>query len=131
MPATPPVARHEGHRIRLMACSNQPPDLSGLLKSQMEGKKKSQFRRMQILKTQSIQGATQDGLSSMVERKPDRSSFPTYLPPLYQPCQHLTDGRKARGKRSDLAGILVVLVWTNGAGMSWVLAVSEWAKDQN
>ena len=29
---------------------------------------------------------------------------------LYQVCQQVVDGRKARGKRYDLAGLLVVLV---------------------
>src|SRR5262249_12064704 len=46
---------------------------------------------------------------------------------LYQVCQQLTDGRKARGKRYDLAGVLLILVWAKLAGMSSVLAVSEWA----
>jgi DDE_Tnp_1-associated/Transposase DDE domain len=52
------------------------------------------------------------------------------VPSLYLVCQQLTDGRKARGKRYDLAGILLVLVWAKLAGMSSILAVSEWAKDQ-
>ncbi|HET8843289.1 MAG TPA: ISAs1 family transposase [Ktedonobacteraceae bacterium] len=53
-----------------------------------------------------------------------------HLPSLYQICQQLTDGRKARGKRYDLAGILVVVVWAKLAGMQSLLAVSEWAKAQ-
>jgi hypothetical protein len=53
---------------------------------------------------------------------------PKQLPSLYQICQHLTDGRKARGRRYDLAGILLVVVWAKLAGMSSVLAVSEWAR---
>jgi hypothetical protein len=48
----------------------------------------------------------------------------------YEICQQVTDGRKARGRRYDLAGSLRVLVWAKLAGMSSVLAVSEWAKDQ-
>ena len=50
------------------------------------------------------------------------------VPSLYLVCQQLTDGRKARGKRYELAGILLVLVWAKLAGMSSVLAVSEWAR---
>ncbi len=58
-----------------------------------------------------------------------------FLPPkqgqsLYITCQQLVDGRKARGRRYDLAGVLMVLVLAKLAGMSSVLAVSEWAKDQ-
>ena len=50
------------------------------------------------------------------------------VPSLYLVCQQLTDGRKARGKRDDLAGIMLVLVWAKLAGMSSILAVSEWAR---
>lgn len=57
------------------------------------------------------------------------------LPPkqgqsLHTTCQQLVDGRKARGRRYDLAGVLMVLMLAKLAGMSSVLAVSEWAKDQ-
>ncbi len=55
---------------------------------------------------------------------------PTQLPSLYRACQELADGRKARGKRYDLAGVLLVGVLAKLAGMSTVLAVSQWAKDQ-
>src|SRR5258708_7871186 len=64
------------------------------------------------------------------ESKVEEVPSPRQLPSLYVVCQQLTDGRKARGKRYDLAGILFVLVWAKLAGMSSVLAVSEWAKDQ-
>ena len=62
----------------------------------------------------------------------NKAEVPTtsQLPSLYQMCQHVIDGRKARGKRYDLAGILLVLIWAKLAGMSSILAVSEWAKDQ-
>lgn len=64
--------------------------------------------------------------------KESKAEVPTanHLPSLYQVCQHLADGRKARGKRYDLAGILLILVWAKLAGMSSILAVSEWATDQ-
>lgn len=48
----------------------------------------------------------------------------------YAVCEQLVDGRKARGKRYDLAGVLVVMVLAKLAGMSSVLAVSEGAVDQ-
>lgn len=64
--------------------------------------------------------------------KENKMEVPTtsQLPSLYQMCQQVIDGRKARGKRYDLAGILLVLIWAKLAGMNSVLAVSEWAKDQ-
>src|SRR5258708_6193472 len=64
--------------------------------------------------------------------KESETEVPTakQLPSLYEICKHLTDGRKARGKRYDFAGIPRVLIWAKLAGMSSVLAVSEWAKDQ-
>ena len=40
------------------------------------------------------------------------------------------DGRKARGKRYDVAGLLVVLVLAKLAGMTSVLGASEWITDQ-
>src|SRR5207249_7114180 len=49
---------------------------------------------------------------------------------LYEVCQQLVDGRKARGKRSDLAGLLVVLVLAKLAGMQSLLGASDWARDQ-
>lgn len=55
---------------------------------------------------------------------------PKEMPTFSQVCQHLEDGRKARGKRYDLAGILVILVAAKLAGIISVLGVSEWAKDQ-
>jgi len=42
---------------------------------------------------------SQEGQNQPVER----------MQSLYQVCQQVVDGRKARGKRYDLAGLLVVL----------------------
>src|SRR6266581_6859719 len=50
---------------------------------------------------------------------------------LYEVCRHLEDGRKARGRQYDLAGVLVVVILAKLAGMSSLLAASEWAKDQD
>src|SRR5438045_1811579 len=49
---------------------------------------------------------------------------------LYEVCQQLVDGRCARGKRYDLAGLLVVLVLAKLAGMQSLLGASDWAQDQ-
>src|SRR5213592_530807 len=40
---------------------------------------------------------------------------------LYEVCQQVVDGRKARGKRYDVAGLLVVLVLAKLAGMQSLL----------
>lgn len=51
-------------------------------------------------------------------------------PALYEVCQGLVDGRRARGKRYDLAGLLVVLVLAKLAGMQSLLGASQWIQDQ-
>jgi hypothetical protein len=49
---------------------------------------------------------------------------------LYEVCQQVVDGRGARGKRYDRAGLLVVLVLAKMAGMKSVLGASDWIADQ-
>lgn len=49
---------------------------------------------------------------------------------LYEICHHMTDGRAARGKQYDLAGLLVVLVMAKLAGMKSLLGASDWVRDQ-
>ena len=44
---------------------------------------------------------------------------------LYAVCQQVVDGRKARGKRYDVAGLLVVLVLAKLAGMQSLLGKSR------
>ncbi len=52
------------------------------------------------------------------------------LQSLYEVCQQIVDGRKARGKQYELAGLLVVLVLAKLAGTTSLLGASEWAQDQ-
>jgi len=49
---------------------------------------------------------------------------------LYEVCQQVVDGREARGKRYELAGLLVVLVLAKLAGMQSLLGASDWVQDQ-
>jgi DDE_Tnp_1-associated len=49
---------------------------------------------------------------------------------LYEVCQQVTDGRRTRGKRYDVAGVLVVLVLAKLAGMKSILGASDWIEDQ-
>src|SRR5438270_4177021 len=63
---------------------------------------------------------SQEGQEQPVER----------MQSLYQVCQQLVDGRKARGKRYDLAGLLVVLVLAKLAGMQSLVGASDWVQDQ-
>jgi hypothetical protein len=71
-----------------------------------------------------------DSTALLEESQTEAIPTPGQLPSFYQMCHQLVDGRKARRKRYDLAGVLLVLIWAKLAGMSSVLAVSEWAKDQ-
>src|SRR2546425_12517379 len=49
---------------------------------------------------------------------------------LYEVCEEVVDGRCARGKRYDLAGLLVVLVLAKLAGMQSLQGASDWIQDQ-
>lgn len=71
-----------------------------------------------------------DYTTLLEESKTEKLPSSPQMLSLYQVCQQIVDGRKARGKRYDLAGVLLVLVWAKLTGMSSVLAVSQWAKDQ-
>lgn len=54
----------------------------------------------------------------------------TQMHSLYDLCKQLVDGRAARGKRYDLAGLLAVLVVAKLAGMKSLLGASEWISYQ-
>lgn len=49
---------------------------------------------------------------------------------LYEVCQQVVDGRCARGKRYELASLLVVLVLAKLAGMQSLQGASDWIADQ-
>jgi predicted transposase YbfD/YdcC len=49
---------------------------------------------------------------------------------LYEVCKQVVDGRCARGKRYELADLLVVLVLAKLAGMQSLLGASDWIRDQ-
>ena len=49
---------------------------------------------------------------------------------LYEVCQHLNDGRAARGKTYELAGLLGLLILAKLAGMKSLKAASDWIQDQ-
>ena len=64
------------------------------------------------------------------ESKEDQEQLSKRMHSLYEVCQQLVDGRKARGKRYDLAGLLVVLVLAKLAGMQSLVGASDWVRDQ-
>src|SRR5712692_8574368 len=64
------------------------------------------------------------------ESKEGPNHLPKEMQSLYEVCQQVVDGREARGKRYDLAGLLVVLVLAKLAGMESLLGASDWVKDQ-
>ncbi len=49
---------------------------------------------------------------------------------LYEVCRQVVDGRAARGKRYELAALLVLLVLAKLAGMQSLLGASDWIADQ-
>ena len=71
-----------------------------------------------------------DYTTLLPEVKEAQEPTQTQVQSLYDLCQQLVDGRAARGKRYDLAGILVVLVLAKLAGMKSLLGASEWIKHQ-
>jgi hypothetical protein len=64
------------------------------------------------------------------ERKTGQEQSSKQLQTLYEVCQQVGDGRGARGKRYELAGLLVVLVLAKLAGMQSLLGASDWIADQ-
>jgi predicted transposase YbfD/YdcC len=64
------------------------------------------------------------------EVKDSQVLTPTQSASLYEICQHLADGRAARGKQYDVAGLLVVLIMAKLAGMKSLLGASDWVRDQ-
>ena len=66
----------------------------------------------------------------LAESKKEDMPAARQMPSLYVACQLLEDGRKARGKRYDLAGVLMIVILAKLSGIMNMLAVSEWAKDR-
>jgi DDE family transposase len=64
------------------------------------------------------------------ESKAGQEQPPKGMQSLYEVCCKVVDGRGARGKRYELAGLLVVLVLAKLAGMQSLLGASEWIVDQ-
>ena len=65
-----------------------------------------------------------------VESKTGQEQAPKQMQTLYEVCHQVVDGRAARGKRYELAGLLVVLVLAKLAGMQSLLGASDWVRDQ-
>src|SRR5438132_10390231 len=64
------------------------------------------------------------------ESKEDQEQSTKGMQSLYEVCQQVVDGREARGKRYELAGLLVVLVLAKLAGMQSLSGASDWVQDQ-
>lgn len=71
-----------------------------------------------------------DSTTLFAESKEDQEQGAKGMQSLYEVCQQVVDGREARGKRYDLAGLLVVLVLAKLAGMQSLLGASDWIRDQ-
>jgi hypothetical protein len=66
-----------------------------------------------------------DDTTLEAESKAGQEQPPKQMQSLYEVCQQVVDGREARGKRYELAGLLVVLVLAKLAGMQSLLGESR------
>ena len=71
-----------------------------------------------------------DYTTLVAESKEDPKQSVKGMQSLYEVCQEVADGRCARGKRYELAGLLVVLVLAKLAGMQSLKGASDWVRDQ-
>src|SRR6266699_4950644 len=71
-----------------------------------------------------------DYTTLITESKEGQEQPPKGIQSLYEVCQQVVDGREARGKRYELAGLLVVLVLAKLAGMQSLSGASDWVQDQ-
>ncbi len=71
-----------------------------------------------------------DYTTLIAESKEDQEQPAKGMQSLYEVCQQVVDGRGARGKRYELAGLLVVLVLAKLAGMQSLSGASDWIQDQ-
>jgi DDE_Tnp_1-associated len=71
-----------------------------------------------------------DYTTLVAQSKEDPKQSVKGMQSLYEVCQEVADGRYARGKRSELAGLLVVLVLAKLAGMQSLKGASDWVRDQ-
>jgi hypothetical protein len=71
-----------------------------------------------------------DYTTLVAESQEDQEQPPKRMQSLYEVCCKVVDGREARGKRYEVAGLLVVLVLAKLAGMQSLLGASEWIADQ-
>jgi hypothetical protein len=71
-----------------------------------------------------------DYTTLVAQSKEDPKQSVKGMQPLYEVCQEVADGRYARGKRYELAGLLVVLVLAKLAGMQSLKGASDWVRDQ-
>src|SRR5258708_39028767 len=71
-----------------------------------------------------------DSTTLVAQSKEDPKQSVKGMQSLYEVCQEVVDGRCARGKRYELAGLLVVLVLAKLAGMQGLQGASDWIQDQ-
>jgi hypothetical protein len=66
-----------------------------------------------------------DSTTWCAQSKEDQEQLTKRMHSLYEVCHQLVDGRKARGKGYELAGLLVVLVLAKLAGMQSLVGKSR------
>ena len=71
-----------------------------------------------------------DSTTLVAQSKADAGQSVKRMQSLDEVCQEVADGSYARGKRYELAGLLVVLVLAKLAGMQSLQGASDWVRDQ-
>jgi hypothetical protein len=71
-----------------------------------------------------------DSTTRCAESQEEQGLHPKRMQSLYEVCQEVGDGSGARGKRYELASLLVLLVLAKLAGMQSLLGASDWRRDQ-
>src|SRR5437588_1327063 len=64
------------------------------------------------------------------ESKEGQEQSAKQMQSLYEVCHQVVDGREARGKRYELAGLVVGVVLAKLAGMKSLSGASDWIQDQ-
>lgn len=96
-----------------------------------EGEKKSQSNRMKKnLRSSFKERLEMDYTPLAGETAPQEALTKAQSQSLYEVLQKVTDGRAARGKTYELAGLIVLLVLAKLAGMKSLKGASDWIRDQ-
>lgn len=102
---------------------------TGRLKSPRKVKKRSQSSKMNAMTNRFMKERLEMDYSTLVAEKPASPRLPQeQRQSLYEACQQIKDGRAARGKRYELAMLLLLLIEAKLAGEQSLLGACEWIR---